>query len=234
VASAPRGRVKSSLLAILLAPGWRYARIDRCQVVTFEEASGAKSDRRESRRRSSPSLPREPHRLLPQEVAPSRPAKRKRASPAFAFARRWSSGAMGRLPPPGSRLPIALLLGFPVAKVWPVIPNQSRGGVKLGGSGKADALSCVSLCSTLAAFTERTGAGIGLLGMEPQRAAGGYPPHSTPRRAHDRLKHRDEAARARRRVPAWFHARIRCAICRDFPVIALAAHCFSRFKVVSS
>jgi hypothetical protein len=38
--SAPRERVKSPLFAILLATGWLYARIDRCQVVRSRKRPG--------------------------------------------------------------------------------------------------------------------------------------------------------------------------------------------------
>jgi len=37
---APRARVKSPLFAILLATGWLYARIDRCQVVRSRKRPG--------------------------------------------------------------------------------------------------------------------------------------------------------------------------------------------------
>jgi hypothetical protein len=62
VSSAPHGRVKSPLFAMLLAPGWLDARIDRCQVVRSRKRPGL-SRSAGSRRRSSLSLPSEPHRL---------------------------------------------------------------------------------------------------------------------------------------------------------------------------
>jgi hypothetical protein len=50
------------LFAMLLAPGWPDARIDRCQVVRSRKRPGL-SRSAGSRRRSSLSLPSEPHRL---------------------------------------------------------------------------------------------------------------------------------------------------------------------------